>query len=75
MYVDGPEFVLVLAQLDAEGNILTKLKNSDQWSWSRCDNKKCLRTNSWTNRRTPGSSQTVRRANNIKKGPQKRPQI
>ena len=26
MFVDGPGFVLVLAQLDTEGNILTKLK-------------------------------------------------
>ena len=26
MFVDGPEFVLVLAQLDTEGNILTKFK-------------------------------------------------
>ena len=32
--------LLVLAQLDIEGNILTKiLKESDQWSWRRCDNK------------------------------------
>ena len=27
MFVDGPEFFLVLAQLDTEGNILTKFKN------------------------------------------------
>ena len=26
MFVDGPEFFLVLAQQDTEGNILTKLK-------------------------------------------------
>ena len=26
MFVDGPEFFFVLAQLDTEGNILTKLK-------------------------------------------------
>ena len=26
MFVDGPEFFLVLAQLDIEGNILTKFK-------------------------------------------------
>ena len=26
MFVDGPEFVLVLAQQDIEGNILTKFK-------------------------------------------------
>ena len=28
MFVDGPEFFLILAQLDTEGNILTKFKNS-----------------------------------------------
>ena len=28
MFVDGPEFFLVLAQLDTEGNILTKLKKN-----------------------------------------------
>ena len=27
-FVDGPEFCLVLAQLDAEGNILTKFQNN-----------------------------------------------
>ena len=27
MFVDAPEFFLVLAQLDTEGNILTKFKN------------------------------------------------
>ena len=26
MFVDGPEFLLVLTQLDTEGNILTKFK-------------------------------------------------
>ena len=41
-FVNGQEFILVLAQLDTEGNILTKFKNPDQWSWRRCDNKKCL---------------------------------
>ena len=47
------------AQLGTEGNILTKLKKkSDQWSWRRCDNKKCLQTD----RRTPDSSQTVRKS-------------
>ena len=51
-------------------------KTSDQWSWRRCDNKKCLQTDSWTDRRTPESSQIVRRrANNIKNGLQKGPQI
>ena len=56
MFVDGSEFVLVLAQLDAEGNNLTKFKKkSDQWSWRKCDNKKCLKTDSWTDRRTPES--------------------
>ena len=28
MFVDGPEFCLVLAQLDTEGNILTKFQNN-----------------------------------------------
>ena len=28
MFVDGPEFFLVLAQLDTEENILTKLKKN-----------------------------------------------
>ena len=42
MFVDGPEFFLVLAQQDTEGNILTKFKKKDQWYWRRCDNKKCL---------------------------------
>ena len=52
MYVDGPEFFLVFAQLGTEGNILTKFKNkSEQWSWRRSDNKKCLQTDSWTDRR------------------------
>ena len=52
MFVDGPEFFLVLAQLGTKGNILTKFKKqSDQWSWKGCDNKKCLQTNSWTDRR------------------------
>ena len=59
MFVDGPEFVLVCAQLDTERNILTKFKKSDHWSWRRCDNKKCLQTDSWMDRL----------ANNIKKGP------
>ena len=45
MFVDGPEYFLVLAQLDTEGNILTEFKKkSNQWSWRRCDNKKCLQT-------------------------------
>ena len=52
MFVDGPEFFLVLAQLDTEGSILTQLKKSDQWTWRRCDNKKCLQTNSWTDGQT-----------------------
>ena len=30
MFVDGPEFFLVLAQLDTEGNILTKLQKIRQ---------------------------------------------
>ena len=57
LFVDGPEFFLILAQLDTEGNILTKFKKkSDHWSWRRCDNKKCLQTDSWTDgrRRVPG---------------------
>ena len=28
MFVDGPEFVLALAHLDTEGNILTKFKRN-----------------------------------------------
>ena len=70
MFVDGLEFFLLLAQLDTEGNILIKFKKtSDQWYWRRCDNKKCLQADSWTDRRTPESSQIVRRrVNNIKKG-------
>ena len=83
MFVDGPEFFLVLAQLDTEGNILTKFKKkSNQWSWRRCHNKKCLQTDSWTGQ-TPESFKTVRKApldyiqksNNIKMYPQKGPQI
>ena len=34
------------------------LKQSDQWSWRRCDNKKCLQTDSWMALRTSESSQT-----------------
>ena len=47
MFIDGPELFLVFAQLDTEENILSKFKNkkkSDQWSCRRCDNKKCLQT-------------------------------
>ena len=58
--MDGPEFFWVLAQLDTEGNILTKFKKkSDKWSGKICDNKKCLQTDSWTDSRTPESSQTI----------------
>ena len=40
MFFDRSDFILVLAQLDIEGNILTKiLKKFDQWSWRRFDNK------------------------------------
>ena len=38
------------------------LKKSNQWSWRRCDNKKCLQTERWTDRRTSECSQTVRKA-------------
>ena len=64
----GPEFVLILVQLDTEGNILTKFKKSPTSGLGG--------DNSWTDRRTLENSQSVRkaasrRANNIKKGPQK----
>ena len=40
MFFDSSDF-LVLAQLDIEGNILTKIKKkkSDLWSWRTCDKK------------------------------------
>ena len=61
MFIDGPEFVSVLAQFDIEGNILTKFfffknppsggdaitKKSAQWR--RCDSKKMF-----TDRRKDG---------------------
>ena len=44
------EFLLVLAQLDTEENILTKFKKIR--SRRRCDNKKCLQTDSWRDGQT-----------------------
>ena len=84
MFVDGPEFFLVLAQLDTEGNILTKFKknltsdlggdaitrNVYRRTVGRADGR----------RRVPRPYEellwtTSIRANNIKKSPQKGPQI
>ena len=42
MFVDGPEFVSVLAELDIERNILTKfLKKASCDRGGVCDNNKC----------------------------------
>ena len=72
MFVDGPEFFLVLAQLDTEGNILTKFQNNPTSGLG----EDALSRNVY--RRTVGrtlqSYHTVRKApldyDNIKKGPQ-----
>ena len=51
-------------------------QKSDQWSW-RYDNKKCLQTDSWTDKTDAGEFQTVRKATsrtaNIIKGSSKGP--
>ena len=79
MFVDGLEFVLVLAQLDTDENILTKFKtNPISGLGGEAITRNVYRR---TVGRTDGRrrhSPTVRKAlldNNIKKGPQKGPQI
>ena len=45
VFVDGLEFFLLLAQLDTEGNILTKFEKKIR-PVVMADNKKCLQTDS-----------------------------
>ena len=59
-FVDGPEFFLVHAQLDTEGNILTKFqKNPTSGLGGDAITRNVYRR---TVGRTPESSQTVRQA-------------
>ena len=65
MFVDGPEFVLVLAQLDTEGNILSKFKKTPTSGLvgdAITRNADGLQTDIWTDGRTPESSPTIRKA-------------
>ena len=76
MFVDGPEFVLVLAQLDTEGNILTKFQkhSTSGFGGDAITRNVYIRTVGRTNgrQRVPRPYEkllwnTSRRANNIKK--------
>ena len=60
MFVSGPEFFLVLAQLDTKGNILTKFQNNPTSGLGG----DAITRNVYrrTVGRTPESSQTVRKA-------------
>ena len=84
MFVDGLEFFLVLAQLDTEGNIMTKFPKNP----TSCLGGDAITRNVY--RRTVGRIDgrrrghrpyekllwnMSRRANNIKKGPSKGPSI
>ena len=63
MFVDGPEFFLVLAQLDTEGNILTKLQtNPTSGLGGDAITRNVYRRTVGRDRRTPESFQTVRKA-------------
>ena len=63
MFVDGPEFVLVLAQLDTEGNILTKFKKkSTSGLGGDAITRNVYRRKVGRTELTPESSQTVRKA-------------
>ena len=64
MFVDGPEFVLVLAQLSTKGNILTKLKNNPTsgLGGDPITRNVYRRTVGRTDEGTPESSQTLRKA-------------
>ena len=62
MFVDGPEFFLVLAQLDTEGNSVQVLKNPTSGLVGDAITSNLYRRTVW---RTPESSQTVTGANNI----------
>ena len=59
MFVDGPEFCLVPAQLDAEGNILTKFQDNPTSGLAGDAITKMFTVG--RNRRTPESSQAVRK--------------
>ena len=85
MFIDGPEFVLVHAQLDSEGNILVKFQTNPTsgFGGESITRNVSRRTVGGTEgrRRVPdrkkSSSQwtTFRKADNIKKSPQNGPQI
>ena len=80
MFVDGPECFLLPAQLDTEGNILTKFQ---KYSISGLGGDAITRM--FTDGQLDGQTDagdftdrkktTSRRANNFKKGPQKGTQI
>ena len=58
MFVDGPDFFSVLAQLDIEGNILTKFfkKNPASDLGGDAITRKCLQTGGKTDRLTNGET-------------------
>ena len=61
MFVDGLEFVSVLAQFHIKRNILIMFKKkSAQWSWRRCDNKTDGKTDRWTNGQTDAGEIPIR---------------
>ena len=77
MFVDGPEFLLVLAQLGTEGNILAKCKNNPTSGLGGdvITRNVYRRTVGRTDERRRVPRPSEKRANDIKKGPQKGLQI